>query len=53
MTPARALIAERLALVVGFVAMVLAVGAFDWRAGLLLGGLLLVLSALDLPWRRP
>jgi hypothetical protein len=53
MTPARDLLAERIVIAAGFVAMVVAVGAFDWRAGLLLAGLLLVLSALDMPRRRP
>ena len=53
MMPARAVVVERLVLVTGFVAMVIAIGAFDWRAGLLFGGFLLTLSALDLPGRRP
>ena len=47
----RAIVAERIALVLGFVAMVVAVSAFDWRAGLLVAGVLLSGSALD--WRRP
>ena len=48
----RAFLAERAALVVGFVAVVAAVAAVDWRAGLGLGGVLLMASGLDLR-RRP
>jgi hypothetical protein len=53
MTPGAVVRLERLALVAGLALMVLAVGALDWRAGLLLAGLLLVLSALDIPRRHP
>lgn len=44
----RAFLAERLALIVGFVALVAAVVAVDWRAGLGLAGVLLMASGLDL-----
>ena len=49
----RAILAERLALVAGAVAMAVAVAAVDWRAGLFVAGGLLVASAVDLPrrWR--
>jgi hypothetical protein len=51
-TPAQAVLAERLVLVLGAALMVLAVATLDWRLGLFFAGLLLVLSALDLR-RRP
>lgn len=52
MTPERIALAERVVLVVGAVAMVLAVVAFDWRVGLFLAGVFLAGSALDIRWRR-
>lgn len=54
MTPARILLLERVVWVVAFVCMVIAVAAWDWRAGLFLAGVLLALSSLDIrSWRRP
>ena len=50
MTPTRAVLAERAVLVVGFLFMVAAISAVDWRLGLFLAGLALCGSALD--WRR-
>jgi hypothetical protein len=44
--------AESVALVVGFLAIVAGVLAFDWRLGLLVAGVLLCASALDIRWRR-
>jgi hypothetical protein len=52
MTPAQILMAERLLWLAGFVAMVVAVAAFDWRVGLFFGGVVLFASSLDLPRRR-
>jgi uncharacterized membrane protein len=52
MTPARAVLVERAVLLMGFLALVVAVAALDWRAGLALAGTLLILSSLDLRWRR-
>ena len=52
MNARRALIIERLVLLAGMVAMVAAVGAYDWRFGAFLAGALAVASSLDLP-RRP
>ena len=40
--------AERAAVVAGFAAMALALGAVDWRLGLFFAGAGLALSALDL-----
>lgn len=53
MTPQRAILIERLTLVVGFLVMVAAIAAFDWRIGLFFAGLGLSGSALDIRWRRP
>lgn len=52
MKPERAVIVERLVLLGGFLAMVAAVAAFDWRIGLGLAGILASASALDFR-RRP
>jgi hypothetical protein len=52
MTPGDVSRIEHLLLVVGIVAMVIAVGTFDWRIGLFFGGLLLVASSTDIRWRR-
>jgi len=48
MTPQRILLAERVVWLVAFLAMTVAVAAFDWRLGLFLAGLLLAVSNLDL-----
>ena len=52
MTPRQLAFAERVVWLFAFVAMVVAVAAFDWRLGLFLAGLLLAVSNLDLR-RRP
>ncbi len=52
MTPARAVAIERVVLVAGGLCMVAALAAVDPRLGLFLAGVLLVLSAIDVPWRR-
>lgn len=52
MTPARAVLVERAVLLASFAAMVVALGAFDWRLGLGLAGILGAGSSLDLRWRR-
>lgn len=51
-TPERIALAERVAWLLGLLAIVVAVGAFDWRLGVLCAGVLLVLASLDLPGRR-
>lgn len=52
MTPTRAVIVERVVLVAGGLCMIAALAAVDPRLGLFLAGILLVLSAIDIPWRR-
>lgn len=52
MTPVRAVLVERVILLASFVAMVVAVAAFDWRLGLGLAGILGAGASLDLRWRR-
>lgn len=52
MKPDQIVLAERLILLVSFVAMSAAVTAFDWRIGLFFAGAFLFASSLDLPWRR-
>jgi len=51
MTPERIAFLERVIWLVAFTAIIVAVGAFDWRLGLLAGGLVLLGSTVD--WRRP
>jgi hypothetical protein len=51
MTPGRILLVERFLWLVGFAAIVVAVGAFDWRIGLFTAGLVLLGSTID--WKRP
>jgi len=53
MNARRVLIVERLVLIVGLAAMVVAVASVDWRVGLFCAGLFLAASSIDLPWRRP
>ena len=52
MNARRVLIAERLVLLAGLVAMVAAVTSADWRIGLFFAGLLACVSSIDIPWRR-
>ena len=52
MNERRALLAERLILIVGFLLLVAGVVAVDWRLGLIVAGLLLCASTLDIRWRR-
>jgi hypothetical protein len=47
MKPTRIVLVERLALVAGLVAIVAAAAAVEWRLGLFLAGLVLVVAALD------
>jgi hypothetical protein len=47
MKPTRIVLVERLALVGGLVAIVVAAASVEWRVGLFLAGLVLVASALD------
>jgi len=49
MRPALAVVIERVVLVVGALLVVAAVATFDWRIGLLVAGLLLVVSTS--PWK--
>jgi hypothetical protein len=51
MKPEQVVFAERLAWLIGFVAIVVAIGAFDWRLGLLVAGLMVFGSTID--WKRP
>jgi hypothetical protein len=53
MKPERIALVEHVVRFVGFIAVVVAVGAFDPRAGLLLAGVILVASTIDFRWRRP
>lgn len=46
------MLVERALLMVAFLAIVVGIGAFDWRIGLVVGGVLLGASSLDIPWRR-
>jgi len=48
MKPERAVMVERLLFVLGFLAIVVAIGAVDWRAGLLVAGLGAIGSTIDL-----
>lgn len=47
----RILVAERLTAIIGFILIVLAFGAVDWRLGALVMGIMLVAVTIDLPWR--
>jgi hypothetical protein len=47
------ILAERIVWLAGFVAIVVAVAAFDWRVGLLVAGLVLIGSTLDISRRQP
>jgi len=53
MTPRRVLLFERLALLAGCALIVLAIAAYEVRLGALAAGVILVVSAVDLPGRRP
>jgi hypothetical protein len=52
MKPEQIALAERVVWVAGFVAVVVALVAVDWRLGALTGGVILMGSTLDIPWRR-
>ncbi len=53
MTALQIRLAEAAALVLGVALIVIGVGAWDWRAGVILAGAALVLAASDRPGRRP
>lgn len=53
MTPARAVLAERVVLGAGIAALGVGLAGFDPRFALIVLGTIAILSALDLPWRRP
>lgn len=50
MKPERVVLAERLALLVGSIGLVVTVGTVDWRLGLGLASILLIVSTS--PWRN-
>jgi hypothetical protein len=52
MKPEQIVLAERVIWLLAFAAMTVAVGAFDWRAGLFFAGLMLWLSSIDIPRRQ-
>jgi hypothetical protein len=53
MKPEQIALAEHAVWLVGFLSIVVAVAAFDWRLGLLVAGLILLASTLEISWRRP